>query len=332
MKVCPLCGAGGPTVYRGVPDHKYGVPGMWGFRWCPACGVAYLEGPVPPPAVAYPARYRQHDPPHAAALEARGVRSWIRRAVLSASDGTHRRPGSASAFVGRLLAAVPPIRLRAAWGFLLMPSCRREGARVLDFGCGNGRFLAAMRKLGWETYGVEPDDVSRAHASQVADLVVPDLGLLKGTGLRFDVITLNHVIEHLEKPLEVLQVLRTLVAEDGRIGVATPNWGSLGRTLFGRSWYALDPPRHLVLYTKRGLVRTLKRSGFSPERTYTTSIREGPVAFAKSWQYRRGARQLRVARLLGLCVLPLGLIGLGEELVVWATPCADYPPGTGVSV
>lgn len=325
MRACPLCGVGGSPVYRGVPDHKYGVPGTWRFRWCPKCDVAYLDGPVPPPAVSYPTSYRQHAPPRVADLEARNLRSWIRRTVLSAIGAAPSGRDPASALLGRVLAAIPPVRLRAAWGFLLLPS-RRLGRRVLDFGCENGRFLAAMRKLGWETYGIEPDDASSIHAASVAEVVVPELAQLQGSGLRFDVITLNHVIEHLEKPLEVLRVLRTMMAEGGRLGIATPNWSSLGRILFGRCWYALEPPRHLVLYTRSGLVRTLRASGFAPERVYTTSIREGPVAFSKSWQYRRAAQAARVARVLGWCVLPSSVIGLGEELVAWATPHVEPAP------
>jgi hypothetical protein len=44
--------------------------------------------------------------------------------------------------------------------------------------------------------------------------------------------------------------------------VATPNLEGVGHRVFGRDWVGLDPPRHLVLFTRRALVEALRGAGF----------------------------------------------------------------------
>jgi hypothetical protein len=51
----------------------------------------------------------------------------------------------------------------------------------------------------------------------------------------------------------------------GQISIATPNLASKGHEVFGRDWFALDPPRHLVLFTPDSLSKALEASGFHAE-------------------------------------------------------------------
>jgi hypothetical protein len=50
------------------------------------------------------------------------------------------------------------------------------------------------------------------------------------------------------------------------VWIATPNIAALGRRLFGRDWYALDPPRHLTLFSRRGLMDLVQAAGFTRRR------------------------------------------------------------------
>ncbi len=324
---CVLCGSrrAREAVLAGVVDGRYHVEGRWDFRRCPECRLVALD-PFPEDVSAgYPASYVQHQ------VRAPGVdgparspaRRWLRRHALAGLGYRVEEGGTAGPVspgpVDRLVAAVPMVRIGSQWGCLLVPRAT-PGGRILDLGCGAGRYLLLMRALGWDVVGVEPDATSRAVATGQGLAVVASLadgGLEPGS---FDVITLNHVIEHLEDPVGELRALRPLLAPGGRLGVATPNWAAFGRRLFGRSWYALEPPRHLVLFAPPTLRATVEAAGFEVASLATRSSREGPVSWRRSWHlrhHRQPPRPVVAAGTVASCAA--ALVGAGEEIELWAT-------------
>jgi len=66
----------------------------------------------------------------------------------------------------------------------------------------------------------------------------------------FDHLTVGHVIEHVHRPV-------------GRLWIGTPNLVSVASRLFRSRWRALEPPRHLVLFTPDSLALALREAGFS---------------------------------------------------------------------
>jgi len=137
--------------------------------------------------------------------------------------------------------------------------------RLLDVGCGNGALLARMRSKGWKVEGIDIDPgalkVARAAGLAVTRATLADL-VDEGPQRRFDVIALDHVLEHLHDPVASLRDARRLLAPGGALWLATPNLAALGHRLFGRSWMPLDPPRHLILFSPRALARALHSAGF----------------------------------------------------------------------
>jgi SAM-dependent methyltransferase len=196
---------------------------------------------------------------------------------------------------------VPGLRLRATFGLRLFPRCV-EGGRALDVGCGNGRFVAALQVCGWHAEGVEPDPRSAAIARRATGAPI-HASLLEGR-LReqsFDLITMNHVLEHLEDPLACLRACHRLLRPTGQLAVAVPNLRSLSHRAFGEHWHALDPPRHLVLYDRTSLASTLERAGFTVSSLETRFLRSNRAAFARSWSARFGRRPGRLAGFLWTC-------------------------------
>ena len=144
---------------------------------------------------------------------------------------------------------------------------------LLDVGCGNGRFLAQMRELGWEVMGVEPD----SEAARIArkrfglDVFQGTLEEAKFPDNSFDAITMNHVIEHVPDPIGLLAECRRILKPDGKMVMVTPNIQSLGRYLFGKAWLHWDPPRHLVLFSPKSLRACAERAGLRVRSLWTTS-------------------------------------------------------------
>jgi SAM-dependent methyltransferase len=98
--------------------------------------------------------------------------------------------------------------------------------RVLDFGCGRGRYLKALSSLGCEVAGVDanPDYVEEAKAAGFPAWL-PD-GFFEQDQARFDVILLSHLVEHLT-PEELVGLIPKLcrLAPGGRLIIITPLHG-----------------------------------------------------------------------------------------------------------
>jgi len=146
------------------------------------------------------------------------------------------------------------------------------GRALLDVGCGDGLFLEAARGAGWNADGIEfsPEGARRAAARLGRPVAVGDLAtssLLVGP---YDVITLWHVLEHLEHPAGMLLAAHRRLRPGGILAVAVPNLSNLpmrvayrlarGRRLPLYSPGAREP--HLSHFSSGTLRRMLSRCGF----------------------------------------------------------------------
>jgi SAM-dependent methyltransferase len=115
---------------------------------------------------------------------------------------------------------------------------------ILDYGCGTGQFLSSYAKDLFRV-GVEPDDSARSLAIHKHDLsVYPSLGNIE-KGMRFDLISLWHVLEHIYELNNTFSQLRKLLSKEGMMTIAVPNIDSLDCNLYQKYWAAYDVPRHL---------------------------------------------------------------------------------------
>lgn len=264
---CPLCqNVGRRLEAAAVRDWVHQVvDGRWHYHRCIGCRCVYLD---PRPTLAVIPRayetYQTHEPPRDVFAEPDSLLRKVTRAVrdgdISARYGYRvKHTPYLGHKLGQAAGWVPP--LRHAVDSMLRHAARTPG-RVLDVGCGNGTFVATMQKLGWEAQGVEMDAASAALArganlrvttGTIAD--VPDEG--------FDLITLNHVVEHLHDPRSVLDACFAKLRSGGVVWVATPNIQGFGFRRFGRYWRGLEAPRHLVLFHQEALNTLLTRVGFS---------------------------------------------------------------------
>jgi SAM-dependent methyltransferase len=102
-----------------------------------------------------------------------------------------------------------------------------EGApRVLDVGCAEGSLL---RGVGGKSptstrFGIEPNPLFGEFARGWAGATIyPDLADVEQLGQTFDLITINHVLEHVREPVEFLRRLSDLLTERGAIYVDVPD-------------------------------------------------------------------------------------------------------------
>lgn len=176
------------------------------------------------------------------------------------SCGSKHTPEQALRFGGRAGKRIGDINRE------VLAELRLAGARrVLEIGPGNGSLLRYLKTQGLDVVGIETDaDCVRALRDD--GIACYHGGLEDAMGrLRpgsFDAAILCHVFEHLYRPFETLDNIRSLLTEKGILYLALPDSGSVEAKLFGRCWRGLDLPRHVIHYDRRKMEDLLARSGF----------------------------------------------------------------------
>lgn len=173
----------------------------------------------------------------------------------------------------------------------LLLSEARRGERVLDLGCGAGRFVAALAGAGAYAVGVEIaaaalERARRNVAGADLRLLGPDGALPLGHG-EVDLVWCSEVLEHVPDTAALLNEVRRVLKRGGRLLVTVPDHGLLRRTLIAlvRHEAHYDPlGQHVRFYTRRSLARTLQATGFDAVRVEPLGgpplLRRGLVARA----------------------------------------------------
>jgi SAM-dependent methyltransferase len=151
----------------------------------------------------------------------------------------------------------------------LLLAAVEPGARVLDLGCGAGRFVAALRDAGADAVGVELSAAALERARRNvpgADLrlVGSDGSLPLGHG-EVDLVWCSEVLEHVPDTIAFLTEVRRVLKRGGRLLVTVPDHGRLKRTVLALAHYDAhyDPlGQHVRFYTRRSLTRALLATGF----------------------------------------------------------------------
>lgn len=154
-------------------------------------------------------------------------------------------------------------RIRLADGLLRQVTGGRPG-RVLDLGCGDGRFLDRLRALGHEVVGTELSEATSRRAAGIPGIDLR-LGALDESAFppeSFHLVSAWHVLEHLPDPGLTLAQCRRWLAPGGALLIAVPNAASWQARIFRAAWFHLDPPRHLYQYDEAALRRILGQTGF----------------------------------------------------------------------
>jgi SAM-dependent methyltransferase len=134
-------------------------------------------------------------------------------------------------------------------------------ARILDAGCGSGRNMVELARLGTVT-GVELSEasVALARGREVGEVIAGSVLDMPFADDSFDLAVTLDVIEHLEDDLAALRELRRTVAPGGALLVTVPAYQWL--------WSGHDEiNHHHRRYTRRSLQHVAERAGWSQLRT-----------------------------------------------------------------
>ncbi len=256
---CALCDGSVFELAIRAEDHHYGNDGSWDYSRCLGCGLLGLN-PMP---------------------SDENLGKFYPNTYYSFQDFT--KPESKSrALIRKLLL----IKLGT-----LDPVFEKPG-RVLDIGCGSGRFLYQMRSKGWGVFGVEPSKAASEAGKRLGALDIFNGNLIEAGFPHdyFDYIRLNHSFEHIANPNEVLDEIRRLLRPGGKLLIGVPNIESLNARFFRAYWWYLGAPVHTYNYSADTLTAMLKKHGFRVERVNFNSDFSGVLGSIQIWLNRRSNR------------------------------------------
>ncbi|TDJ03652.1 MAG: methyltransferase domain-containing protein [Caldithrix sp.] len=130
---------------------------------------------------------------------------------------------------------------------------------VIEIGCARGDFLNQFKKTGAEVRGVEPSiELSSIARENGLDVFTGRYEDLPNSELKFDLVCMFHVLEHIRNPVTILRQIRSELNESGKLFVEVPTFGDCQlSTIFKKI--------HPVTFVKGTLLATLETAGFSPE-------------------------------------------------------------------
>jgi 2-polyprenyl-3-methyl-5-hydroxy-6-metoxy-1,4-benzoquinol methylase len=216
---CPLCGAENISASLKATDHLL-TRELFEIFKCNSCGFLFTQGV--PPADEIGKYYQSQD-------------------YISHSDN---RKG----LMNKLYHFGRTLMLKKKYG---MVNKVAKGMKLLDVGCGTGYFPAFMKQKGYQVAGVEADQKARAFAEKEFGITVhsPEDFLNHRIERKFDVITLWHVLEHLDNFDLYLEKMLEQLSPGGSLVIALPNCSALDARYYKKFWAGYDVPRHLWHFT-----------------------------------------------------------------------------------
>jgi SAM-dependent methyltransferase len=302
---CPIgCPPGDDAVLSGR-DRLHGLPGCFTVVRCRTCGLMRTD-PRPSPAAMplfYPSDYEPH-------LDTRVTAQTGSRSASSPSRRRKRRKNDP------LNHAIPPL----------------PPARMLEIGCGAGKFMREMSDQGWSVHGVESSNAAGQAALDAGlSVAIGSLESAEDLGGPYELIVAWMAFEHLHEPIAALRKLRKVAARDAWLCFSVPDAGSWEFRHFGAAWYALQVPTHLFHFTPRTLEVVLAAGGWRLERVLWQRDAKNLLhslryrCLDRGWQRPAIALEEMIAgrrarRLVRRLARMLGRLRMSGRITVWARP------------
>lgn len=319
--------------FADVEDHFFMTSGTWNYRMDPSTGHCWLDPrPADESISSIYESYYTHKDPNYDDCENQGL--WKQSLAWAQSRKLGYPLPEETSLIPKLVSFMPTVANAATLELMKVHS--DEKGRLLDVGCGDGSFLKKMRKLGWDVVGMEPDVNAAARLIKNDNITVYSSieDLLSGEKNEFDVVVLNHVLEHLPDPVDTLKQLTLLMKPSSRLIATTPNISGLGARIFGRFWRGLEPPRHFNLFSPKSIELAFTSADLNLV-SLTTEVRMARSIWYLSYLARSGRKSLEIKRtnqhkFLKFCGYVYQLFealvvkifpGLGEELFCVGVTC-----------
>jgi 2-polyprenyl-3-methyl-5-hydroxy-6-metoxy-1,4-benzoquinol methylase len=130
---------------------------------------------------------------------------------------------------------------------------------ILEIGSGHGEAIYNFDKIGYTVTGIEPDKTNVSFINKKLTNSICMVGKAETISFdkKFDIIWLNHVFEHLSKPIEFLNKIESVLDQHGFIFIEVP---SVEKT---NDWRKFNSAPHAYNYSKQSLINISKKSNYT---------------------------------------------------------------------
>lgn len=136
--------------------------------------------------------------------------------------------------------------------------------KILDVGCGGGRWLDKLKEIGFSNLtGVDLYESEAKGNQKEWEFISGEIFDIQNR--KFDVITLHHSFEHMKEPQKVLQKVNELLTENGICIIRIPLMGKYPWRKYKTNWVQIDAPRHFFLYHRKGMQMLVSGANFRIE-------------------------------------------------------------------
>ena len=254
---CVCCQLEDFTVQYSLRDLAFGAEGVWDFVCCSNCGHGCLS-PIPSEeelVILYTNLYSKEKKEQMIKMGQGGFDQSLQ----------HRRARMLKQAIGD-----------------------QQVQCIVDIGCGMGFSLEKLYNLWSDArcVGLEMSPIAAEEAQKISGLEIHHESFQNASqkGLwnhgSIDIVTMNHVVEHLIDPKLDLQMVFEQLKEGGLLLIEVPHLDGWGRNWMKKWWWGHLPPQHIHLFTLTGMKRLLEQIGFQ----IISEERHGyPLIFLFTW-------------------------------------------------
>jgi len=142
---------------------------------------------------------------------------------------------------------------------------QHEPGRWLDIGCGPGFLLSQAEAQGWKGVGIDPSPFAADFARNMFNLTNVHTASIEDANFEdelYDVISMQHVIEHFFYPLDIMRKIITWLKPGGYLYLETPDIGSSIARHTGLQWEHIKLPEHVVYFSESTLRHLFRQLNF----------------------------------------------------------------------
>lgn len=270
QNTCRICGDSlGEKTHR-VSEMMFGYRETFDYILCDSCGCLQISE--------FPGEMSRYYPEGYYSLGRKKIgRPGPFQRFLKKKRAKYALGGRS--VTGRLAASIFGTPSFPVW---MSKTGTRPDSRILDIGCGSGRFLLYLASQGFTSLtGIDP--FMEKELSYACGVRVMKAGINEVAGT-FDLILMDHSLEHMADQRGAVKAAAEKLAAGGKLVIRIPIVSSDAWEVYGTDWVQLDAPRHFFLHSEGSFRMLAAQTGLEVESVEYDST---SFQFWGSEQYRK---------------------------------------------